>query len=55
MRKCATKQPMDFLSEENQTGNQKYRETNENENMMIQNIWDAAKGGLRGKITARKA
>ena len=30
----------------------KYLETNDNENMMIQNLWDAAKAVLRGKFTA---
>ena len=30
----------------------KYLETNENENMMIQNLWDAAKSVLRGKFRA---
>ena len=28
----------------------KYLETNENENTMIQNLWDAAKAVLRGKF-----
>ena len=28
----------------------KYLETNDNENMMIQNLWDAAKAVLRGKF-----
>ena len=30
----------------------KYLETNENENMMIQNLWDAANTVLRGKFIA---
>ena len=30
----------------------KYLKTNENENMMIQNLWDAAKAVLRGKFIA---
>ena len=30
----------------------KYLETNDNENTMIQNLWDAAKAVLRGKIIA---
>ena len=30
----------------------KYRETNDNENTMTQNLWDAAKAILRGKFTA---
>ena len=33
-------------------GNQKYLETNDNENTMTQNLWDAAKAVLRGKFTA---
>ena len=30
----------------------KYLETNDNENMMIQNLWDAAKAIVRGKFIA---
>ena len=30
----------------------KYLETNDNENMKIQNLWDAAKAVLRGKFIA---
>ena len=30
----------------------KYIETNDNENMMIQNLWDASKAVLRGKFIA---
>ena len=30
----------------------KYLETNNNENMMIQNLWDAAKAILRGNFIA---
>ena len=30
----------------------KYLETNNNENMMTQNLWDAAKAVLRGKFIA---
>ena len=30
----------------------KYLQTNENENTMIQNLWDAAKAVLRGKFIA---
>ena len=33
----------------------KYMETNENENTMIQNIWDTAKSLLRGKFIAIQA
>ena len=40
-KQYVTKQPMDHWR--NQRGNQKYLETNENENTMIQNLWDAAK------------
>ena len=31
----------------------KYLETNDNENMTIQNLWDAAKAVLRGKFIAK--
>ena len=30
----------------------KYMETNENENITVQNLWDAAKAVLRGKFIA---
>ena len=30
----------------------KYTQTNDNENTMIQNLWDATKAVLRGKFTA---
>ena len=30
----------------------KYRETNDNENTMTQNLWDAAEAVLRGKFVA---
>ena len=30
----------------------KILETNDNENMITQNLWDAAKAALRGKLTA---
>ena len=33
----------------------KYLETNENENMMIQNLWDAVNIVLRGKFIATKS
>ena len=33
----------------------KYLETNENENMTIQNLWDTAKAVLRGKFIERKS
>ena len=32
----------------------KYLETNDNENMMMQNLWEAAKAILRGKFIANK-
>ena len=32
-----------------------YLETNDNKNMMIQNLWDAAKAVLRGKFIAIKS
>ena len=33
----------------------KYLKTNDNENTMIQNLWDAAKAVLRGKFIAIQA
>ena len=33
----------------------KILETNDNENMTTQNLWDAAKGVLRGKFTAMQS
>ena len=33
----------------------KYLETNDNENMTIQNLWDTAKALLRGKFIAIQA
>ena len=36
----------------NQKGNQKFLETNNNENTTTQNLWDAAKAVLRGKFIA---
>ena len=45
-KQYATKQPMNHWR--NQGRNKKYLETNENENTMIQNLWDAAKAVLRG-------
>ena len=40
------------ISEEIKEKIKKYLETNDNENMMIQNLWDAAKAVLRGKFIA---
>ena len=34
---------------------EKYLETNDNENMTIQNLWDAATAVLRGKFIAIQA
>ena len=36
----------------NQRGNKNFLETNDNENMTTQNLWDAAKAVLRGKFIA---
>ena len=33
----------------------RFLETNDNENMTTQNLWDAAKGVLRGKFTAMQS
>ena len=43
------------VSEEIKEEINKYLETNDNENMMIQNLWDAAKAVLRGKFIAIQA
>ena len=40
------------ITEEIKEEIKKYLETNYNENMMIQNLWDAAKAVLRGKFIA---
>ena len=40
------------ITEENQKGIKKFLETNDNENMTMQNLWDAAKAVLRGKFIA---
>ena len=40
------------ITEEIKEEIRKYLETNDNENMMIQNLWDAAKEVLRGKFIA---
>ena len=39
-------------TEEIKEGIKKYLETNDNENTMIQNLWNAAKAVLRGKFIA---
>ena len=43
------------ITEEIKEESKKYLETNEYENTMIQNLWDAAKAVLRGKFIAIKA
>ena len=40
------------ITEEIKEEIKKYLETNDNENMMTQNLWDAAKAVLRGKFIA---
>ena len=40
------------ITEEIKEEIKKYLETNDNENMMSQNLWDAAKAVLRGKFIA---
>ena len=40
------------ITEEIKEETKKYLETNDNENVMNQNLWDAAKAVLRGKFTA---
>ena len=40
------------ITEEIKEEIKKYLETNDNENTMTQNIWDAAKAVLRGKLIA---
>ena len=40
-----------WITEEIKEEIKKYPQTNENENMTIQKLWDAAKAVLRGKIT----
>ena len=43
------------ITEEIKEEIKKYRETNDNENTMTQNLWDAAKAILRGKFIAIQA
>ena len=40
------------ITEEIKEEIKKYLQTNDNEHMMIQNLWDAAKAVLRGKFIA---
>ena len=49
-KQYVTKEPRDHWR--NQRGNQNHWETNDSENMTIQNLWDAAKAVLRGKFIA---
>ena len=44
-----------WIIEEVKEEMKKYLETNENENMTIQNLWDAAKAVLRGKFIEIKS
>ena len=46
----ATKQPT--ITEEIKEENKKYLEANDNKDMTLQNLWDAAKAILRGKFLA---
>ena len=41
-----------WIAEEIREEIKKYQETDENESMMIQNLWDTAKAVLRGKFIA---
>ena len=43
-----------WITEEIKEETKIYPKTNESENMMIQNLWDAAKAVLRGKFRAIK-
>ena len=43
------------ITEEIKEEIKQYLETNDNENTMIQNLWEAAKAVLRGKFIAIKA
>ena len=44
IKQCIYKQPTVYWR--NQKGNKKFLETNDNENMTTQNLWDAAKAVL---------
>ena len=41
-----------WITEEIKEEIKEYLETNDNENTMIQNLWDEAKAVLRGKLIA---
>ena len=43
------------ITEEIKEESKKHLETNDNENTMTQNLWDAAKAVLRGRFTAIKS
>ena len=43
------------MTEESKEVIKKYLETNDNENMTIQNLWDAGKAVLRGNFIAKQA
>ena len=49
-KQYATKQPLDHWK--NQKGNKKYLKTNEDENIMVQNLWRTAKAVQRGMFIA---
>ena len=44
-----------WVNEEIKEEIRKHLEANENENLTLQNLWDAAEGVLRGKIKAIQA
>ena len=50
--KVRRKEIIKIRPEINEKGNQKIPRNNDNENMMTQNLWDAAKAVLTGKFIA---
>ena len=52
MKANNTLQNNQWITEEIKEEIKKYLETNENENLTIQNLWDAAKAVRRGKFIA---